>query len=228
MNKKTAKKNEQPSKDHYFNQGYDSKGRFINYWHQVDEILNLHPKTVLEVGVGTKFVARYLGERDIKVTSIDIDQELKPDYVGSVLEMPFKKDEFDVVVAFQVLEHLPFKDFPKAIGEMFRVCNNFAVISLPDNGRCYPMRIKLPKLGEFKFLLEPNVLRIKHQINPRTGHYWEINKIGYEIDKIRKLLTRTGFTIEKDYRIFESHYNHFFILIKKNNEINFTSSPKSN
>lgn len=216
MNKKITKKNDQPGDDHYFNQDYDSKGRFINYWHQVDEILNLRPKTVLEVGVGTKFLTRYLSERGIKVTSIDIDQKLKPDYVGSVLEMPFKKDEFDVVVGFQVLEHLPFKDFPNAIGEMFRVCNNFAVISLPDNGRSYPMHFKFPKLGEFKFLLEPNVLRIKHQFNSRTGHYWEINKIGYEIDNIRKLFMRTGFIIEKDYRIFESPYNHFFILKKKN------------
>ncbi len=206
--------NKQPSKDHYFDRGYDSKGRFINYWHQIDEIFNFKPKNVLEVGVGTRFLAYYLKEKGIKVTSIDIDRDLKPDYVGSVLDMPFKKNEFDVVVAFQVLEHLPFKDFPKALGEMFRVCRNSSVISLPDNGRCYPMQIKTPKLGEFKFLFQPNVLRIKHQFNERTGHYWEINKVGYEIDNIRKKFHQVGFCIEKDYRIFESPYNHFFVLRK--------------
>jgi len=43
--------------NHYFNEKYDSKSRFISYWHQIYEIVRLRPKNVLEIGIGNGFVS---------------------------------------------------------------------------------------------------------------------------------------------------------------------------
>jgi hypothetical protein len=44
---------------HYL-KSYDTKGRFISYWHQIDEIFKLSPENVLEIGIGNRFVSDYL------------------------------------------------------------------------------------------------------------------------------------------------------------------------
>ena len=46
--------------NHYFNESYNSKERFISYWHQINEIIKLKPKKVLEIGIGNGFVSKYL------------------------------------------------------------------------------------------------------------------------------------------------------------------------
>jgi hypothetical protein len=49
-------------------------------------------------------------------------------------------------------------------------------------------------------------------------HYWEIGKAGYplSISKNIKDIQRSGFKIERTYRIFEHPYHRFFILKKIN------------
>jgi len=96
---------------HYFNKSYDTKERFISYWHQINEIMELNPKKVLEIGVGNGFVSKYLKERGVNVITLDIDERLKPDAVGSVLDIPFSESSFDVVTCYEVLEHLPYENY---------------------------------------------------------------------------------------------------------------------
>ncbi|MHA1380617.1 MAG: hypothetical protein ACTSRG_19795 [Candidatus Helarchaeota archaeon] len=45
-------------------------------------------------------------------------------------------------------------------------------------------------------------------------HYWEIGKAGYPLSKIIKDIQKTGFEVEKTYRVFENPYHRFFILRK--------------
>jgi len=61
--------------DHYYNIIYDTKERFCSYWHQIQEVLLLKPSEVLEIGIGNGFVSRYLKERGINVTTLDIDKK---------------------------------------------------------------------------------------------------------------------------------------------------------
>lgn len=122
----------QEDKSHYTFSNYIAKSRWNSFWHQIDEIQKLAPETVLELGPGPgifKAIATHLG---IKVETLDIDPELKPDHVASVTEMPFPDGSYDVVCAFQMLEHLPYNVSLKAFREMVRVSKHYVVISLPD------------------------------------------------------------------------------------------------
>ena len=87
----------QVSPDHYIDQLYDSKERFISYWHQINEVISLNPKEVLEIGIGNGFVSRYLREKKLNVTTIDIAPDLRPDVAGSIFKMPFIDKCFDVI-----------------------------------------------------------------------------------------------------------------------------------
>ena len=122
----------QVGSDHYSNKSYDAKERFISYWHQINEIRQLNPAKMLEVGIGNGFVTSYLRDKELNVTGLDIAYDLKPDVVGSVLAMPFIAESFDLVACYEVLEHLPYEDFLKALRELARVSQEDVVLSLPD------------------------------------------------------------------------------------------------
>ena len=199
--------------DLYFGQSYDSKARFCSYWHQIQEIINLDHNKVLEVGIGSGFVYKYLKERNIKILSLDIDKRLNPDMVGSIFDIPFKDNSFNAVACYEVLEHQPYECFFKALSEMYRVSNAYVILSLPDVERVYRFNMQIPKLGEFKRLIP--LPRFKKSIHKFEGeHYWEIGKEGYLLNKIIDDIERTGFKIESTYRVFENPYHRFFLLKK--------------
>ena len=125
--------------NHYFNESYDVKERFISYWHQIYEIFEFNPKKVLEIGIGNGFASKYLKERSVNVITLDIDRRLNPDIEGSVLNIPIADESFDVVVCYELLEHLPYESFYKALSEIFRVSNSYATLSLPDTSLQKPM-----------------------------------------------------------------------------------------
>lgn len=112
----------------YFRPGYLNKKRFITYWHQIDEAHRLGPSTILEIGPGNRVVTGCLNRMGMRVNTLDIDYRLSPDCAGSVTDIPFRDSTFDVVICFEVLEHLPFQYFPAALKEIRRVSSTYAVI----------------------------------------------------------------------------------------------------
>lgn len=190
---------------------YDSKARWISYWHQIDEVLKLNPKNVLEIGVGNKTVASYLENSGLDVVTLDINEQLKPDVVGSVLKMPFENNSFDVILCAEVLEHLPFDEFEKGLSELKRVTRKYVVLSLPHFGHSITFSFKIPFLKEKKIAIRMP-FPIKHYFNGE--HYWEIGKKGYPLSKIESIIQKY-FQIRKDFIPFENQYHHFFILEKK-------------
>ncbi len=202
---------------HYYKVDYDTKGRFCSYWHQIQELVSLEPDTVLEIGVGNGLVCNYLKQRGFKVTTLDVDERLNPDKVGSVLTIPFPEGSFEVVACYEVLEHLPFEDFPKALKEIHRVSKLHAVLSLPDCTRAYRLNVQIPKIGDLKILVP--FPRLKAPVHRFGGqHLWEIGKAGYPLRKVMDKMRRVGFEIKKTYRVFEMPYHRFFVLDKRRGE----------
>ena len=199
--------------ERYYNIRYDKKSRFCSYWHQIQEILLLRPKEVLEIGIGNGFVSEYLKKRGIKLITLDIDRRLNPDIVGSVLELPFADESFSVLACYELLEHIPYEDFNKALSEILRVCKSYAILSLPDVNRVCRFYLEIPKIMHIKKLIPFLRLR-KHIYNFDGQHYWEIGKSGYPLRKIVNDIKLAGFKIEKTYRVFERPYHRFFLLKK--------------
>ena len=199
------------NKINYFAADYEDKNRWMSYWHQIKEISNFHQGSVLIIGKGSGLVSEYLKLSGEKTITLDIDESLHPDVDASVLEMPFKDNEFDAVLCAQVLEHLPYEDFAKALSEIKRVANNGAVISLPHFGPAIRFLLKLPLVPEVKFMIKLPYPK-KHIF--KGEHYWEIGKRGFGMGKIKEDLKKSGFSIKNDYVVFENPLHHFFILKK--------------
>lgn len=111
----------QVEKGHYEFNRYLSKQRWCSVWYQLDEVQKLQPNRVLEVGPGPGLFKTVAATFGISVETLDIDPDLKPDHVGSATAMPFSDGSYDVVCAFQMLEHLPYEAALQAFGEMARV-----------------------------------------------------------------------------------------------------------
>ncbi len=200
--------------DTYFSQDYDSKGRFCSYWHQIQECISLKPEKMLEIGIGNGFVSKYLRERGLNIVTLDIDMRLKPDVVGTILDLPFGDESFDVVLCCEVIEHLPFDDLKKALSEIFRVSKSYAVLSTRDVSRVYRFIVMVPLIGEMKKLVPLPELRKPAHIIFDGQHYWEIGKAGYPLRRITKEMQKAGFQVVRTYRVFEKYRHRFFILKK--------------
>lgn len=200
----------QVNKAHYEFSRYMSKERWCSVWHQLDEIQKLKPENVLEVGPGPGLFKTVVATFGIKIETLDIDPDLKPDYVGSATAMPFPDATYDVVCAFQMLEHQPYEVSLQAFGEMVRVSRRHVVISLPDARCVWRYLIHVPKFGTHDFLVPcPQLNAPAHEFHGE--HYWEINKRGYPLSRVIEDFSRS-IRLVKTYRVRENPYHRFFIF----------------
>ncbi len=189
---------------------YMSKERWCSVWNQLEEIRTLQPKSVLEIGPGPglfKLIAAMIG---IKIETLDFDPALVPDHVGSATDLPFDDGTYDVVCAFQMLEHLPYDASQRAFTEMVRVSRRNIVISLPDARPVWRYRIQIPKFGVHDFLVpRPQINPPPHEFDGE--HYWEINKRGYLLSRVIADFTKSA-RLVNTYRPPENPSQRFFIF----------------
>lgn len=199
--------------NHYDNLRYLSKQRLASYWHQLDEIVQINPSRMLEIGVGSGFMRQQLmvlGMRNI--ISVDIDLALSPDVLADVMHLPFQDGYVDVAMAFQVLEHMPYSGFEAALQELWRVSKKHVLISLPDRTPTIRWWFSISQ-----WQLRPKIIRVPLVLNralSTTEHYWEIGLKGYPLSRIQASIHAAKFNIRKTYQVREYPYHRFFILEK--------------
>lgn len=98
------------------------------------------PRRILEVGVGEGEVTDRIAARwpDATIVGVDLpDPELAAHWAGrgfaplfgDIGRLPFTDDRFDLVLAIEVLEHVPFPEL--ALAELHRVARRDLVVSVP-------------------------------------------------------------------------------------------------
>ncbi|MDD4662668.1 MAG: methyltransferase domain-containing protein [Candidatus ainarchaeum sp.] len=204
----------------HYDTNYNNLLRWISYYHQIESIIELNPKNILEIGVGNKTIYNYLKQNKYNITSCDFDKRLNPDIVGDIRKLPIKNKQYDLVCAFEVLEHIPFTDFEIAIRELNRISKKYIIISIPHFSINIEWVIKIPFLyrlfKKFYFGFRISIpYPIKHNFDGE--HYWELGKKGYSVKKIKNVLQK-HFKILKDYRNPLNSYHHIFVLEKTYNK----------
>lgn len=205
----------------YSDKFYDHKARWIHYFHQIravaDEVArSRHPEqySVLEIGPSHGLVTEYLRKFGVKVTTLDYKQEYKPDVVGDVRALPFPDNAFDMAIACEVLEHMPFQDTLKAAAEMRRVARSAVLISVPDARRTlFGLRWKLPFFKERHLAVRIPALT-RQVVTGERGHHWEIGKIGYPSRFVRRAFRNIGFRVRRSGPLPDTPCNHYFLLEK--------------
>ncbi len=98
-------------------------------------------KTFLDVGCGTGLFSQAAYEKKANVTSLDVGPKLLKQVakkcksklvVGSVTNLPFKDNSFDIVIATEIIEHT--SDPKKAVAELCRVVKpkGTLIITMPN------------------------------------------------------------------------------------------------
>ena len=201
----------QVNKTEYSFSAYCGIDRWSSYHYQIREILKKNPSDVLEVGTGDGVLKNYLtNNTEIVYKNLDIAEDLNPDVLGSVDNIPLQMSSYDLVCAFEILEHLPFDKFEVSLRELSRVSRGDVLLSLPHFGPAVKVLLKIPFFPEVKFSFKVPYPK-KHTFNGQ--HYWEIGKRGYPLSRIRKSIKKY-FVITDEFVSFENQYHHFFVLEK--------------
>lgn len=195
----------------WYGRRYMDQERIITHWHQAVRTAERCPEggRVLEVGPGNGHVTWLLRSWGLQVDTLDFDPELKPDIVGDVTCLPLADKAYDCVLAAEVLEHLPWKEFNTALAELRRVCRGHVVLTLPA-----PF-LGLSLMGNMTWVDTIALhLGLPHWKRHRFDgqHYWEVGKRGTERRVVRKAILQAGFQIEHEYRPAPSRYCLFFLL----------------
>lgn len=204
----------QVEKAHYSFARYFYPGRWMSYWYQTKEVFSRPDiTTMLDIGPGGDFLKKILSVHcpQVKYESLDVAEDLNPTHVGMVTKIPLPDNSFDVVSAFQVLEHIQFSDFEIALEEMKRVTKKYVFISLPHNEPTFELQWKIPGFKRISFAFRIPWHR-PHVFNGQ--HYWEVGKKGYTAKTILTIFKK-HFTVLDEYSPYENQYHHFYILEKK-------------
>lgn len=192
---------------------YDHQSRWLSYLYQIRFAVAGNSKKILEVGIGNGTTSQYLKKAGYNVTTVDYEQKLNPDVVADVTNLPFGDKTFDNVLCCEVLEHLPFTEFPKALAELARVSKKYLYITVPDHRRMpFKFSFKLPFLNEY--VLAPRFdFKTKHVFD--NFHYWEIGKKGYSLSRLIKEIESLNLKIIDHKSPPEIAMVHYFFLEKK-------------
>lgn len=203
----------QVNSSHYEFERYIDKPRWNSIWHQIEAVLQLGGGRVLEVGPGPGVFTNVARTAGLLVETVDIDPDLRPDYVASVTDLPFADGAFDVVVAFQVLEHVPYETSLRALCELARVAARGVVISLPHSRKTWRYLFHVPKIGQMTLMVPRPRLRAPVHIFDGQ-HYWEIGKRGYSPRRVLSDFKAPGMQLQRNYRVPENPYHHFLIFTR--------------
>jgi ubiquinone/menaquinone biosynthesis C-methylase UbiE len=145
---------------------------------------NIH--NVIDIGCGEGFVINCLGYP--KITGVDISgnalriaKEKNPECnfcSGSIYEISFKENSFDLVIATEVLEHLEKPEF--ALQEIRRISKNYCILSVPNE----------PYFRAMNFFRGKNMTRFgndpEHVQNWSSGKFVSLIETYFDVLEVRK------------------------------------------
>jgi len=201
----------------YMESSYNSFERFVSYACQLQAIESCKPKTILEIGPGNSIVTQHLRTAGYHVTTVDVDPESGSDLVADIRDLPSKDATFDVVVAFQVLEHIPWEDVSGALVELARVSKKNLVISVPQRVTCFECVLKIPfmrTLIKRNFIDLSICIPLKFPKGISKQHHWELDFWQYSRKTFRNILGKVGVVVSEFSPALDK-YHRFFVIEKK-------------
>ena len=129
----------------------------------LEYVLNqkLRNRKILEIGSGSGKISYHLIQAGNDVISLDIDVNLFRNtffpekkiqfLLANGISMPFKDETFDIVICNQVIEHIPRRNQPSLVTEIFRVLGKNGLVYLATPNKLWPVEphTKLPLISYF-------------------------------------------------------------------------------
>lgn len=141
------------------------------------------PKKVLHFAPEQAFYKRFRKQKNLDYTTTDLNSPLA-DVKADICNLPFKDNEFDVILCNHVLEHIP--DDTKAMQELYRILKKGGMVIL-----------QIPQDLSREKTFEDNSITDRKERAKIFGQYDHVRIYGRDyFDKLRSI----GFTVvEEDY-----------------------------
>lgn len=179
--------------------------RWISYWYQV-KLMTKYVKEgdeMIELGLGTGFLAHYFRGKGVNIRTLDIDKNKKPNVVIDAVDF-HPHFAFDHFCAFEVFEHLEFNEMMQVIENIRNSVRKNIFISIPVFKRfpvSFSLRVKSKRMS-VHIPLPVHRIRDNH-------HHWEL---GYKTFTKKHLIfeyERQGFILQNSLSYFRWRYFHF-------------------
>src|SRR4030042_2212086 len=157
---------------------------------------DIEGKSVLDIGIGEGFFSRLCLQKKAKTISLDFadpmiqyHKENNPDFTlvqADAQYLPFKNESFDIVLALDVIEHLPSP--PYFLNEVNRVLRKGGrlILITPNTGNIIEETLKIPFRVLGKFF---PIKMLKKDVDHCT-HMKE-----FSVQELRLLLRKSNFKI---------------------------------
>jgi len=189
----------------------ESKKHWLLYWQQqwmLEKYLK-REDIILEIGLGSGFTANYLRNKNYTVTTLDIDNEKKPDIVANIVDYDLKSN-YDIILAFEVFEHFHFNYLNTVLQMLHSHCNRYLLISIPEYLSCFfSLEFQLFGVKKTFSVRRPSFYTMK-KMSP--NHHWEVNSNPEtKLENLTELFHDNGFKI-----MDQSYYqDRYFIVLEK-------------
>jgi hypothetical protein len=209
--------------------------RFTSTRIQIESVTELGDSvsSILEVGPGSGYFTTFTKGLGYSVKTADIKPWSDPDYLGDVRELDIE-GKFDLVAAFEMLQHLPFSELAPTLAKLSALSNKYVFISVPARTHRLGFSIEIPALiaprrlglgwlrGLHSFSLkwewpraaDPNEREWTCRDDYWNPHYWEVGRKSYPRSRVLDEIKSAGL------RILWAKYNpqfhhHLFVLAEK-------------
>lgn len=194
----------------YFSNHYFSMVQLTSHAQQIHDINALNPVSVLEIGIGNGFTSSFLRLAGHDITTADINDDLEPDYVAPLAELPglMKGRQFDLVACCEVLEHMPWDEFENSISTM-RQLSPRLYLTLPNYAKFFGFSgfLDIPRIR--RLMNVGAYLPIPRKISPE--HFWEVGTSRENSARAIKAILRRYYPRVRDYSYRLNRYHHAFV-----------------
>ncbi len=177
------------------------------YWYQ-QKLLEKRiasNERIAEIGVGSMFTYNYLKSKGFNISSIDIDENKNPDVVANIVECNKSKLNYDVILAFNIFEHIPYNEFISVIKKLKTTNVKKIFICVPINRKIiFECKIRLGRFIEKDLI----ITWPKNEITTPT-HHWELRYKMYLTQKLIYTFQDIGYQCIDNFNFRLQSYFYF-------------------
>ena len=178
---------------------FESRQHFSWYWRQAKMVYDFCQKeeSLLELGKGTGCLSDILRGKGWNIRTLDIDEDKKPDFCCDAYSFDYLSVSPDVLLAFEIFEHLPFETFVKVISKISVSGVRKIIFSVPWCERqLFGLSLKFPYFTRWDFYVPLNGRKI---LEP--NHFWELSTRDQgplkKLNSLKEIFSNNGFSLSE-------------------------------
>lgn len=220
---KNYQETQQQKKDYekYLVPNWEDEQIFSMYYKQIELVkeYSLLWYNILEIGPWSWFVSDYLKKIWYNIDTFDYFEKFNPTYCWDIREINnIVEKKYDLIICFDVLEHIPFIDFEKTLQKLAIISNDIIIWLPRPSFNLFRFIFRLPYFKKiYKISINISLFWKEHIYD--WAHHWEVWKKWYSIKIITKIFKKVFDKVVFKWHPFLFENEVYFYLKKEKNQV---------